>query len=238
MDNAIYAALTRQVGLMNEMRAVANNMANANTTGFRREGVVFSEHLSALDRSGDTLSMANARGRMVDLRQAVLTQTNGTFDIALEGEGFFMVQTPQGNRLTRAGAFIPSPEGELMTAEGYRLLDEGQAPIMIPGGAGRVAVAPDGTVSAGGVALAKIGVFAEPEKETLTHEGGTLFAASAEVEPLENPRLRQGFLEESNVDPVFEITRMIEVQRAYELGQGLLDREDQRIRNVIASLTR
>lgn len=238
MDNAIYAALTRQAGLMNEMRVVANNIANANTNGFRREGVVFSEHLTALDRRGDTLSMANARGRLVDLDQAVLNQTNGTFDIALEGEGFFMVQTPQGNRLTRAGAFIPSPEGELMTPDGHRLLDEGQAPVMIPSGVGKIAIGSDGTVSAGGMAIAKIGIFAEPDKKDLTHDGGTLFAASGEVVPLDNPKVRQGFLEDSNVDPVFEITRMIEVQRAYELGQSFLDREDKRIRDAITSMTR
>jgi flagellar basal-body rod protein FlgF len=73
MENAIYASLTRQSGLMKEMRVVANNIANANTTGYRREGVIFAENLSALDRNGDTLSMADARGRMLDLKQGVLT---------------------------------------------------------------------------------------------------------------------------------------------------------------------
>lgn len=100
MDNAIYAALTRQSGLMNEMRAVANNMANSATTGFRREGVVFSEHLTAIGPGRETLSMANARGRDVDLTPASLSQTGGRLDLALEREGFFMVETPQGNRLT------------------------------------------------------------------------------------------------------------------------------------------
>ena len=81
MENAIYASLTRQSGLMKEMRVVANNIANANTTGYRREGVIFAENLSALDRNGDTLSMADARGRMLDLKQGVLTQTNGNLDL-------------------------------------------------------------------------------------------------------------------------------------------------------------
>ncbi|MDP5307132.1 flagellar hook-basal body complex protein [Paracoccus spongiarum] len=238
MDNAIYAALTRQSGLMNEMRVVANNIANANTTGFRREGVIFAEHLAALDRQGDTLSMAHARGRLVDLGQGVMTQTNGNFDLAIEGEGFFLIDTPDGPRLTRAGAFLPSPEGELMTADGHRLLDEGQAPIIIPAGASRVAVGADGTMSANGVAFGRIGVFAAPEGADLTHKGGTSFALDGDPQPVEDARVRQGFLEESNVDPVFEITRMIEVQRAYELGQSFLDREDQRIRSAITAMTR
>ncbi|MFV0382882.1 flagellar hook-basal body complex protein [Paracoccus sp. (in: a-proteobacteria)] len=238
MDNAIYAALTRQSGLMKEMRVVANNIANANTTGFRREGVIFAEHLSALDRKGDTLSMANARGRLIDLGQGVLNQTGGAFDLAIDGDGFFMVQTPDGNRLTRAGAFLPSGEGELMTADGFRLLDEGQAPIIIPAGAAAVSVGVDGTLSANGVPFGRIGVFAPAEGADLTHEGGTVFRSSGDPEPVEDARIRQGFLEDSNVDPIFEISRMIEVQRAYELGQSFLDREDQRIRSAITAMTR
>ena len=238
MDNAIYATLTRQSGLMKEMGVVANNIANTNTTGFRREGVIFAEHLSALDRRGETLSMAHARGRLIDLRQGVLTQTNGSFDLAIEGEGYFALETPDGLRLSRAGAFIPSPEGELMTAEGYRLLDVGQAPVLIPPGASAVSVGTDGTMSANGIPFGQIGLFGQPEGTQLTHQGGTLFQLDADPEPLEEARIRQGFLEESNVDPVFEITRMIEVQRAYELGQSFLDREDQRIRNVITAMTR
>lgn len=238
MDNTIYAALTRQSGLMKEMGVVANNIANANTTGFRREGVIFAEHLSALDRQGATLSMAHARGQMIDLRQGVLTQTNGTFDLAIEGEGFFMVATPEGDRLTRAGAFMPSAEGELMTPEGFRLLDEGGAPITIPAGAGDVTVGGDGTLSANSVPFGRIATFNIPEGERLAHQSGTLLAPASDPEPLEETRIRQGFLEESNVDPVTELTRMIEVQRAYELGQSFLDREDQRIRNAITAMTR
>ncbi|WP_299906854.1 flagellar hook-basal body complex protein [uncultured Paracoccus sp.] len=237
MENGIYAALTRQSGLMREMRVVANNIANANTTGFRREGVVFAEHLSRLDRRGEGLSMADARGRLVDLRQSVLGQTNGTFDLGIEGEGFFMVSTPEGNRLTRAGAFMPSPEGELMNADGHRLLDEGEAPITIPPGAGQIAVGADGTISANGQPVGKVGLFTADDTQ-LTHQGGTLFAFDGAALPAEATGIRQGFLEESNVDPVFEISRMIEVQRAYELGQSFLDREDQRIRSTITALSR
>ncbi len=238
MDNAIYTALTRQSGLMKEMQIVANNIANANTSGFRREGVIFAEHLASLDRQGGTLSMAHARGRLVDLRQGVLTQTGGVFDLAVEGEGFFMIETPGGNRLTRAGAFLTSPEGELVNPDGHRLLDEGQAPINVPDGAGTITVGPDGTLSANGLPFGRIGGFAPPDPIELPHEGGTVFAFETEPEALENPGIRQGFLEESNVDPVFEITRMIEVQRAYELGQTFLDREDQRIRSVITAMSR
>ncbi|WP_304616678.1 flagellar hook-basal body complex protein [Paracoccus sp. (in: a-proteobacteria)] len=238
MDNATYASLNRQSGLMAEMRVIANNIANANTPGFRREGVIFAEHLAALDRRGDTLSMAHARGRLLDMNQGGLSQTGNRFDLAIEGEGFFLVETPDGVRLTRAGAFTPSAEGELMNSDGQRLLDEGQAPIIIPAGASAVAVGQDGTLSANGVPFGRIGLFAPPEGQTPTREGGTLFRIDGAPEPLETTGIRQGFLEDSNVDAVFEITRMIEVQRAYELGQSFLEREDQRIRNAISAMTR
>lgn len=238
MDNAIYTALTRQSGLMNEMRTIANNIANANTTGFRREGVVFSEYMVPLDRGGETLSMANGRGRMVDLEQGGLTQTNGKYDVAIDGQGFMMVQTPQGNRLTRAGAFMPNAEGELVNPDGYQLLDDGQAPIVIPPNARSVGIGTDGTISADGNPIGQIGIFAEPSLSDLRHEAGTLFDPGGAVEPMDDGTIRQGFIEESNVDPVLEISRMVEVQRAYELGQSFLDQEDQRIRMTITSLTR
>ena len=238
MDNAIYAALTRQSGLMREMRTVANNIANANTTGFRREGVVFSEYLVSLDGGGETLAMANARGRMIDLRPGALSMTNGQFDLGIEGEGFFLVQTPQGNRLTRAGAFTPNADGELVDMRGNFLLDDGEAPIAIPNGARQIAVGLDGTVSADDQPIGRVGIFLPGDPSELLHQEGTLLTPMAAVEPVENPPVRQGFIEESNVDPVLEVSRMIEVQRAYELGQSFLDQEDQRIRTVITSLTR
>lgn len=223
---------------MREMRAIANNMANANTTGFRREGVVFSEYMVPLDGRGETLAMANSRGRMVDLEPGGMTMTNGTYDLAIEGDGFFMVQTPQGNRLTRAGAFQTNADGEIVNPDGYQVLDDGQAPIVIPPGTRNVGIGADGTVSADGQAVGKVGVFANPNPSDLRHVAGTLFDAGTAPEPLDDAKVRQGFIEESNVNPVTEISRMIEVQRAYELGQSFLDQEDQRIRQAITSLTR
>lgn len=236
MDAAGYTTLTRQSGLMREMAMVANNIANISTTGFRREGVVFSEFVERMD-SDPSLSMANASGRHVDLGQAALSQTGGSFDLAIQGEGFFLVETPQGDRLTRAGAFTPSAEGELVNTDGHRLLDAGGAPIFVPPDAKGVAVARDGTLSAGGQPLARVGLWRPADPATLVHQGGTLFASDA-LEPVEDGQILQGMLEDSNVEPVSEIARMIEVQRAYELGQKFLDAEDQRVRGVIQALGR
>jgi flagellar basal-body rod protein FlgF len=236
MDSIGYTTLNRQSGLMREMQVVANNIANISTTGFRREGVVFSEYVARLD--GDpSLSMAQAKTRSVDLQQAGLSTTGGTFDFAIQGDGFFQVSTPQGPRLTRAGSFTPSATGELVNMDGHQLLDGGGAPVFVPPDAGQISMAADGTLSANGVPLAKIGLWQPTDPLTLRHEGGTLFSASG-MEPAEGATLMHGMLEDSNVEPVSEIARMIDVQRAYELGQTFLDREDARVRGVIQTLGR
>lgn len=236
MDAAGYVALSRQSGLMREMQVVANNIANLSTTGFRREGVVFAEHVARLDE-GPSLSMATGNARVVDLTQAGLTETGGSFDFAIQGDGFFLIDTLAGQQLTRAGSFTPSDTGELVNPDGHRLLDAGGAPVFIPPGAGPVAMAADGTLSAGGSPLARVGLWQPVDPLSLQHQSGTSFTA-ATVEPAAGGTVLQGFLEESNVDPVSEIARMITVQRAYELGQSFLDKEDERVRSVIQTLGR
>jgi flagellar basal-body rod protein FlgF len=218
------------------MQVVANNIANISTTGFRREGVIFAEHVARMDE-GPSLSMASGNARLIDLSQAGVSQTGGTFDMAIQGEGFFLIETPDGQALTRAGSFTPSASGELVTNDGYRLLDQGGAPVLIPPDARVVAVAQDGTLSADGQPLARLGLWAPTDATSLRHQSGTTFKAD-DLQPVEGGTILQGFLEDSNVQPVSEIARMIEVQRAYEMGQGFLDKEDARMRSVIQTLGR
>ena len=236
MDAAGYVSLGRQSGLMREMQMVANNIANLSTTGFRREGMVFAEHVAAMDNE-PSLSMAHGTGRVVDLSQAGLTMTGATFDFAIQGDGFFQIETAQGNRLTRAGSFTPSAEGELVNGDGQRLLDAGGAPVFVPPNAGPIGMSEDGTLSASGASFAQIGLWRPADPLSLRHQSGTLFEAG-DLEPAEGATVFQGFLEESNVNPISEIARMIEVQRAYELGQKFLDAEDGRARSVIETLGR
>ncbi len=238
MNNAGYVALTRQSGLMREMQVIAHNIANANTTGFRREGVVFSEFVRGLERAEPSLSMALGNTRQTSLLQGALERTGGTFDLAIKGAGFFMVDTPRGERLTRAGVFTPNAAGDVVNMDGHRLLDVGGAPIFVPPDAGSIAVARDGTVSADGRPLAQIGLHAPADPIDLRREAGGLFHAERGTVPVDGAHVVQGFLEASNVEPMIEIARMIAVQRAYEQGQRFLEREDERQRNVIQTLGR
>lgn len=237
MENATYAALTRQSGLWSEMRVVANNIANANTTGFRTEGVTFAEYVQATGPGQPSLSMASAEVRDTITSQGALTRTGGAFDLAIEGEGFFAIETPQGERLTRAGAFTPNADGDLVTQDGLRVLDSGGAPVFIPTGAGPIAIAPDGTISADGNPIGQIGIFLPSDPLGLAREDGVRFAATGGIEAVDG-RMLQGFVEESNVNPILQVSRMIEVQRAYELGQSFMEQEDERIRGVVAALGR
>ena len=238
MDNATYATLTRQSGLMNELQLVANNIANASTTGFKSEGLIFSEYVAGLGPQTESLSMAAARIKLTDQSQGALTQTGAPMDLAIEGDGFFLVETPQGQRLTRAGSFTPDANGELVTMDGHRVLDAGGAPVFIPQGVGQIGIASDGTISASGTAVGQIGIVVANDPSELRRQTGTMFEAAAGYAPATGGKILQGYVEESNVNPIAEVSRMIELQRAYELGQSFLDNEDNRIRGVIQAIGR
>ena len=228
MNNSGYVILSRQASLLRELNSVSNNIANADTTGFKKENQFFSEYIRLLDPQSRSLSQTNIGGRFFDAQQGALTETGATFDLAIEGEGYFKVQTPAGERLTRAGSFSLNTQGELTNPEGYAVLSDGGSPIAIPAGAKTITVAPDGSIAVDGAPLGKVGIVTAQET-SLMREGGNLFKTDGEVVEVENPRIAQGFIEESNVNPVVEIARLIEVQRAYEMSQKLLQDEDERI---------
>ena len=208
MENAGYTTLSRQSGLAREMQIVANNIANSATTGFRAEGLIFSEYVKPVDR-GASLSMGQGNVRHTSFEQGALTQTGG--------------------------AFSPSAEGELATYDGFRVLDAGGAPLFVPPGA-NIAVSADGTLSADGAPLGQMGLVRPIDASDMEREDGVMFRTEAGYEPAIGARVLQGSVENSNVNAVSELARMIEVQRAYELGQSFLESEDERVRAAIKSL--
>ena len=236
MDTA-YVTLSRQSGLVNEMRLVANNIANANTTGYRQQGLVFSEFVRDVPNV-PSMSMSRAEVRNTSLQQGVLTETGGQFDFAIEGDGFFLIETPAGNRLTRAGSFAPNAEGDLVTLDGHRVLDTNGAPVFIPPDAPSIDVGGDGTLSVNGQALGQIGVYRTESPLDLVREGNTQFRPKGDVEPVQDPVVLHRYLEGSNVNAIEQVTRLVEIQRAYELGQSFLETEDERIRGALKALMR
>lgn len=234
-DSLYYLSVNRQAGLASELDTIANNIANLDTTGFRREGVAFTEFIVAADRS-ESVSMADLGARFASELPGSHTVTGGRFDFAIQGDGYFVLETPDGPILTRAGAFQISQEGFLTTPNGDPVLDAGQGRIVIPAEAKDVLVANDGTMSVNGEPIGQLAIVDAP-RELISRYGDTAFKVEDDAfEPLANASLRQGALEQSNVDPVLEFARMIEVNRAYEMAQTLIDDEDERIQNIIRTL--
>jgi flagellar basal-body rod protein FlgF len=236
MTNPISALLSKQVGLRRQVDVVAHNVANLSTVGFKREDLSFATHLQRLGLEGGSLALATVGSTHTDFRPGALEQTGNPFDFAIDGAGFFAVETAAGVRYTRDGRFSTNQLGELVTMTGHRVLDDGGAPILIPPQVATVTLSADGTLSApdGGV-LGVLGVRRLPDG-FLQRGADGLFATEVEPEPDLDARVVQGFVEGSNVNPVLELTDLIEAQRAYERGQAMLDTEDERIRRMIEKL--
>lgn len=238
MDATTYTTITRQSGLLREIDTIANNIANMSTNGYRRAGLVFSEHVNVMEPGTPSLSMAHANVRSTNTAQGALSQSDGTYDFAIEGAGFFLIETEEGETLTRAGSFSVNDAGDLVAPDGARLLDAGGAPIFVPPDATQITVSTDGTLSADGIPLSQIGLYLPEDTDALDRTEGTRFVTDGALVPVENPVILQGFIENSNVDPVSEFARMVQVQRAYELGQTFLDREDERLQKLMDAIIR
>lgn len=241
MDNGIYVNLSRQSGLLKELDIIANNIANAGTTGYKREGAVFTEFVNAA-RNGiaangprHSLSMGRLGAHVSHFETGGLKQTGGTLDVAIDGEGFFLIETPGGQRLSRAGHFMTDANGILINTKGLAVLDDAGGQIQIPQDINILAIGGDGTISGDGVELGRLGIVTARPQD-MVREGNNLWSATNGTVPVEIPKLLQGFLESSNVEPVAEIARMIEVQRAYDAGQKLMEIEDDRIKSVITTV--
>ncbi|WOI52958.1 flagellar hook-basal body complex protein [Parvularcula sp. LCG005] len=234
MSDAAIAALSRQTGLMKELNVLANNIANASTAGFKREASVFTEYVTR-DVTGPSMSMGAFRGHYAVLDEGAYVQTGGTFDFAIGGEGFFAVETDEGVFLTRGGQFQRNADGQLVTSEGFAVLDDGGGTIDIPPDAVDIKVSPDGTMSVDGLAMAQLGVFSS-DPGTLDRMGDNLWKPRAAYEFVDNPIIRQGFVEQSNVNPVLEMARLVEAQRLFEAGQNILDADHQRKERMIRAL--
>ncbi|MEF8866260.1 MAG: flagellar basal-body rod protein FlgF [Salinibacter sp.] len=217
---------------MSEMRRhqeqVANNLANASTTGYKKDRI-FSEALNerltkdGSPRSDRRLQQAN------DLSGGSLEDTGNPLDVALGDEGFFVTQPEGGGaeRYTRAGHFVVGSQGTLRTPEGRQVMGEG-GPIQIPAEeGGEINISEGGRITAGGneVGALRVATFENPEQLERV-DGASFVAGDAQPQPAETPVVVQGKVEASNVDPVAELTNMIEVQRQFEAQQKTIRTTD------------
>jgi flagellar basal-body rod protein FlgF len=221
MDNALYVGLSRQMTLRRELDIVANNIANANTTGFKVEQLmVRTDPAKPARTAGGTnpVKFVLDDGVARDFSQGALNQTGGDLDMALEGQGFFKVSTAGGERYTRDGRFTMSPEGKLVTQNGQAVLDDSGGEITMDPLKGPVSVSRDGTLSQGAERVGKIGVVTPTDLAAFRKEGDNLYRNTTNdtPQPATSAVVHQGMLEASNVQSIQQITKLIEVNRAYE----------------------
>ncbi len=228
MDNTLYVGLSRQMTLRRELDLISNNIANADTQGFKVESMMLETDPAnprTLRGGGNTRPIAFVldTGVARNFGQGPLNQTGAPFDMGIEGENaFFKVQGAGGERYTRDGRFTLSPEGKLTTQGGNPVLDDGGGEITIDPLLGPVNISQDGTISQGVGAtttrVGKVGLARFDDLGSLSKDGDNLYrnTSNQTAQAAPDAKVRQGMLEGSNVKSVLEITRLIEVSRAYE----------------------
>jgi flagellar basal-body rod protein FlgF len=243
MDNSLYIGLSRQMVLQRQMDIIANNIANVDTTGFKVESLLLktdSETPRPAEGPLRPLQFVASNGVARDFGQGALRATGAPLDLAIEGQGFFQVRTAQGDRLTRDGRFHLDPTGKLVTEGGAAVLDDGGGEIVLDPQKGPVSIAEDGSISQDRLKVGKVGVVDFAAAGALEKTGDNLFrnTSNASPTPAAKARVRQGMLEGANVNSVLEITRMIEVSRAYEATAKMMDSEADLSRRAVERMGR
>jgi flagellar basal-body rod protein FlgF len=249
MNNALLIGLSRQVSLDRELEVVANNIANVNTTGFKADNAIFHEFLMPVANHGQfaggdqRLSYVHDRATWHDFRPGALLPTGNPLDLAIEGDAFFVVQTPAGERYTRNGAFKINSIGQLVTTEGYQVQSDGGGQILFQNNDSQISITDEGEIrvreaadSRSDVLRGKLRIVRFDQVSQLRKEGSSLFSAPAGLVPqtpqppqppqsTQRTRVIQGALEQSNVRPVIEMARMIEITRSYTHIANLLQQQ-------------
>jgi flagellar basal-body rod protein FlgF len=249
MENTLLVGLSRQMVLERQLDVVAHNVANINTTGFKADRMLFEEYLNSgahednFQRPDRRVSYVQDRGTFHDLKQGAFEATSNPLDVAIDGDGFLVVQTAGGERYTRDGNLHLNDKGQLVTASGTAVLGDA-GPIVFQQTDHDINISQDGTVTVleginridsvrGKIRMVN---FAQPQR--LVKEGSNLFSAGpgATPQPSTTSKLNQGFIEKSNVSSVVEMTRMIDVTRAYTELSNMLQSQGDARRSAIEKL--
>lgn len=242
MENVLLVSLSRQMALKRELDVIANNVANAQTNGYKRRTSATREFQmpNAADetfkRGQDRkISFVVDRGTPLDLSSGAVEPTGNPLDIAINGDAFLVVQTPNGERYTRNGALMLNANGELVNSDGFPVLGE-QGVYQFAADERDLRVAPDGNVTTSNGTRGRLRMVRFQNPQVLENAGSNLFTTQTQPEPALQARVQSGFLERSNVKPVVEISRMIEVTRQYQSIASLIGRQDEIRRSAIQRL--
>ncbi|MDX2266258.1 MAG: flagellar basal-body rod protein FlgF [Hyphomicrobiales bacterium] len=238
MQTSLYVGLSAQLALQKRMETVAHNVANANTAGFRAEEVRFEELLS---RHGDGgVAFAGAGGTFISREAGGMQRTGGAFDVAVKGEGWLAIATPQGQAYTRDGRLQMTPEGELRTLNGHAVLDVGGAPIQLDPAGGPPQIAADGAITQNGRRTGVIGLFGLNADAKLTrYENSGVLSDPPGWPILDFSRngVMQGYLEGANVNAVSEMSSLIAVSRAFDAVANTLGATENTLNDGLRTLS-
>ncbi len=251
MIKGMYSAVSAMIMNAARQQVLAHNVANMETPGFKqalsvaqdwlRTPVLYSPGNLLQNRQLDYVGLLGLGSQVseqtTDFTQGGLQVTQNPLDFAIEGEGFFRVRTPEGDRYTRDGRFLRDAQNNLVTVDGNFVLNEGGQPIRLPDGA--LAITPNGTLMVNGAQVARLGLarFADPQAE-LERSEGNLYTGPAQSTATGEVRVVQGALEMSNANPTQLMTQLVEVGRAYEAALKMVQNQDELLGKTIASLGR
>jgi flagellar basal-body rod protein FlgF len=242
VENSFLVGLSQQMAANRAMEVIANNLANLSTPAFKRESIRFEQYIVPVPATeaepGDTVNVSFVfdRGVARDLSEGRFEQTGSMLDLSIAGSGYFVVQTPEGERYTRNGHFQLDDQGRVVTDEGYQVQSDGGAITLQPQD-GELRVGNDGSLSTDLQLLGKLRVVTFADERVLKKTGASLYDANGQVAQAEaQPRVRQGFMERSNVEPVIEISRMIELMRAYQASADLTKSGEDLLKQAIEKI--
>lgn len=237
MRTNFYVSLSAQVALQKRLDTVANNIANMNTAGFRADGITFE---TALSRAGDTpTAYVTSGSNFISRAQGSVTQTGNPMDVAIQGDGWLAIQTPDGIAYTRDGRMKMTATGDIQTLNGYPVLDAGGAPMLVQPDAGPLSIAADGMITQAGRQLGALGLFSIPDNAKLSRYGNSAVMTDQAATPILDfsaNSIEQGFSEGSNVNPVLEMTRLIEIQRTFDSVSNSNQTSESSLQDAIKAL--
>lgn len=225
MDNSVYITLSRQLALFRDMDVTANNIANANTTGYSSEHILFNSYLAkdVSQKSRNDMAFDYDISSYHNLENGPIRATGNPLDLAISGDGFFSVETPLGPRYTRAGNFQIDSNGTLVTADGNPVLSNNGQTIIFPPEARDIVIGGAGNITVDGTEFATIGVYKFANPQLLERLNGAMFKSEVEPEISASAKVVQGALNNANVKPVLELTHMLEVSRSVANTSKLIE---------------
>lgn len=226
-------ALSLQQSLWPQLEATASNLANGSTGGFKRV-LVDTKEVQQTSTDGQTVSYTYAANIARDFSDGGMKQTENPLDVAISGPGFFKVS---GEKLTRNGQFSINQSGQLITIDGQTVMGDG-GEINIPSSAKYIKIASDGTVSTDKGKIGKIGIFIVGDEKSLTYGANGYYTGGGNVTALEKPKVLQGFVEESNVQPITETIKLMDILRTFEYAQKIIEDQTKQQSQVINASSR